>query len=202
VTAAFTLAQIVLIDLSLAADNALIVGFLVASLPTVQRNRAMGWGIAAATVLRILMAFFAVQLLRITGLMLAGGVLLVWVAWKMARDYQHMHRSGNASEPPQAKPPKKMVDVIWQIVVADVSMSLDNVLGVAGIAREHMALLAAGLVLSVALMGFASTLVARLTVRYPKIALLGTMLILYTALSMIYDGGHDLGFWSSIRALA
>jgi len=179
----------------------LVVGFLVASMPPEQRKFTMGWGITAATLSRILLAFFAVQLLHITGLLLAGGILLVWVAWKMARDYHHLCRSctHTRAEVDENVLPKHPLAAIWQIIVADISMSLDNVLGVAGIARDHMGLLAVGLGLSVALMGLASTQVARLAVRYPKVALIGTGIVLYTALSMIYDGGQQIGWWGSIH---
>lgn len=195
------LGQILLIDLSLAADNALVVGFLVAGLPPEQRRQAMVWGIVAAAVLRIALAFFAVQLLHITGLTLAGGLLLVWVAWKMARDYHHTHHKGivhsHLTTAPKAAETDKRTTarVISQIVIADLSMSLDNVLGVAGVAHDYPDLLAVGLFLSVALMALASTQVARLAARYPKLMLVGTAVVLYTALSMIYDGGRTIAWW-------
>ncbi len=181
----FDLAQIILIDLSLAGDNALVVGLAVAALPHRQRKQAMTAGIAAATALRIVMAFFAVALLRITGLLAAGGLLLLWVGWKMARELRALHRSNDGR---MEMPVKKFSAAVWQIIIADVSMSLDNVLGVAGVARDHMPELVIGLGLSVALMGVASSQIAHLTARFPKIGYVGVVVILYTALRMIYDG--------------
>ncbi len=178
------LVQIVLIDLSLAADNALVVGSAVATLPAAQRKKALTAGIAAATVLRIIMAFFAVQLLHITGLLAAGGLLLLWVGWKMFCEVRflkpHVVIKTNDTQ--------KLSAAVWQIIIADVSMSLDNVLGVAGIARDHMEELVLGLALSVALMGLVSSQIAKLTARYPKAGYVGIAIVIYTALRMIYDG--------------
>jgi YjbE family integral membrane protein len=193
----FDLAQVVVLDLSLAAENAIAVGMAVASLPPKQRKQATALGIAAATVLRIVLAIFAVQLLRVTGLLAAGGLLLLWVAWKMARELRSAYCSTHKCEKP---PAKKFSEAIWQIVIADVSMSLDNVLGVAGIAREHIPTLVIGLILSVALMGTAATQIAKLTTRYPKIAWVGVAVVLYTALKMVYDGTQEV--WPTIVALA
>ncbi|MDE2030610.1 MAG: YjbE family putative metal transport protein [Alphaproteobacteria bacterium] len=197
----FDLVQIVLIDLSLAADNALVVGMAVAALPPATRKKAMIGGIAAATVLRIVMALFAIQLLHVTGLLLAGGLLLAWVSWKMAREFHHAQR-GESSGTPDIPVSKKTSEAIWQIVVADVSMSLDNVLGVAGVARDHMGLLVTGLALSVLLMALASSQIAKLTARYPKVALVGVAIILYTAIHMIIDGGQQIGLWVKLAAFA
>ena len=182
-----------LLDLSLAAENAIAVGMAVAALPQGQRKRATAAGIAAATVLRIFLAFFAVQLLRVTGLLVAGGLLLLWVAWKMAREVRAHHCATHKCE---KHAPKKFSEAIWQIVIADVSMSLDNVLGVAGIARDHIPVLIVGLVLSVGLMGAAATQIARLTTRYPKVAYVGVAIVLYTALKMVYDGVIQIGLFS------
>ncbi len=181
----FNLVQIVLIDLSLAGENAIAVGIAVASLPAHQRKHATVVGIAAATLLRIVLAFFAVQLLHVTGLLAAGGLLLLWVGWKMAMELRLLHQNKHA---PDKAPAKKFSAAVWQIVVADVSMSLDNVLGVAGVARDHMVELVIGLVLSIALMGLASSQIARLTSRYPKVGYVGVVVVLYTALRMVYDG--------------
>ena len=178
------LAQIVLIDLSLAGDNALVIGMAVTALPKDMRKRAMMIGILAATVLRIAMAFFAVQLMHIAGLPLAGGLLLLWVGWKLERELRHRRKRPDITLPPE----KKIHMVIGQIVIADISMSLDNVLGVVGIARDHMEELAVGLMLSIALMGLASSQIARLTARYPKLGYIGIVIILITAVRMIYDG--------------
>ena len=183
------LLQIILIDLSMAGDNALVVGLAVASLPPKRRKKAMLWGIGMATILRIVMAFFAVQLLHVTGLMLAGGLLLAWVAWKLLRE---IHAVPTKAPTHKATNSEKFSAAVRQIVIADVSMSLDNVLGVAGVAREHMAELVAGLGLSVGMMALASTQIARLTARYPKAAYVGVAVIAYTALRMMIDGIHDL----------
>jgi YjbE family integral membrane protein len=182
------LAQIVLIDISLAGENALAIGMAVSSLPQRQRTRATVVGIAGATVLRIVLAFLAVRLLRVTGILAAGGFLLLWVAWKIGRDIYVLH---GARPNPDKAPAKKISDAVWQIVVADVSMSLDNVLGVAGVARDHFPELVIGLTLSIALMGVASSHVARLTARYPKAAYVGVAVVLATALRMIYDGARQ-----------
>ena len=190
--------QIILIDLSLAGDNAITIGLAAAGLPAAQRHKAVWAGIAAATVLRIVFALFAVQLLQITGLLVAGGLLLLWVSWKMYKDIRHhmrMSRPQNGENPltdTSPAQPKKLSDAIIQIIVADVSMSLDNVLAVAGVARDHMTMLVVGLGLSVLLMGAASTLVVRMTNRYPWVAYVGLVIILYTALDMIWDGSHEL----------
>ena len=196
IAALIPLAQILLIDLSLAGDNAIAVGLAAAGLPERDRHRAVIAGIAAATVLRILFAGFAVQLLRITGLLAAGGLLLLWVAWKMWRDVRHAERVQQsaviAQDVYQVAAPKKLSAAITQIVIADVSMSLDNVLAVAGVAREHIWVLVSGFGLSVLLMGAASALVARLTGRFPWIAYAGLAVVLYTALHMMWEGGRDL----------
>ena len=189
----FDLTQVVALDLSLAGENAIAVGLAVAALPPNQRKKATALGIIAATVLRIVLAFFAVQLLRVTGLLAAGGLLLLWVAWKMGREMRTAYCTTHKCEKPV---PKKFSDAIMQIVIADVSMSLDNVLGVAGIAREDILVLIIGLVLSVGLMGAAATQIAKLTERYPKIAWVGVVIVLYTALKMIYDGAHQMGLFS------
>jgi len=182
----FDLLQIILIDLSLAGDNALVVGMAVSALPEARRKRAMIAGIAGATVLRIVMAIFAVQLLRVTGLMAAGGILLLWVGWKLGREIRAAKVSQGKSDV------KSFSMAVWQIIVADISMSLDNVLAVAGVARNHVWELVIGLGLSVVLMGVASTQISRLTTRYPKIGYVGVVIILYTALRMIYGGGDSI----------
>jgi YjbE family integral membrane protein len=195
------LAQVVLVDLVLAGDNAIVVGIAVAGLPAEQRWRVMVLGIGAATVLRILFAAFTVQLLQIIGLMLAGGLLLLWVCWKLWRELSSgrlIDLSGDSqphevpAEVPgaevQAPPRKTMRQAVVQIIVADVSMSLDNVLAVAGVAREHVSVLVFGLALSVAFMGLAAAVIARLLARYHWIAYVGLAIIFYVALRMIYDG--------------
>ncbi len=183
--------QIILIDISLAGDNAIAVGMAAAGLPKEQRHKAVLAGIGAATALRILFAIFAVQILHITGLLVAGGLLLLWVAWKMYQEIRAMQAGRHAGS--HTKPAaKKLSEAIFQIVVADVSMSLDNVLAVAGVARDHIAILVVGLALSVLLMGVAATFVAKLTQRYPWIAYIGLAIILFTAVNMIWDGSQQL----------
>ncbi|MDD3029709.1 MAG: TerC family protein [Alphaproteobacteria bacterium] len=191
------LAQIVLIDISLASENAIAVGLAVAALPKEERKRATFIGIAAATGLRIVLALFAVQLLRVTGLLAAGGLLLLWVTWKMVREISDLTPKEN--DPTAKRPKKKFSEAILQIVIADVSMSLDNVLGVAGVARDHIPALVFGLILSIALMGVGATQIAKLTTRYPKISYVGAAVVLYTALTMIYDGVQET--WPTVHAV-
>lgn len=186
--------QVVSIDLLLAGDNAVVIGLAAAGLPKEQRGRAILIGVIAATVMRILFALVAAQLLAIIGLLLAGGLLLLWVAWKMWRELQHAGQSG-ASDPAgveTATPRKTMRQAVIQIVAADVSMSLDNVLGVAGAAREHPVILVFGLALSVLLMGVASTFLARVLTRYRWIAFIGLAVIVWVALHMIWEGTFDV----------
>ena len=197
------LGQVLMIDLVLAGDNAVVVGMAAAGLPAEQRRKAIFWGIVAATVMRVGFAAITVQLLSIVGIVLAGGVLLLWVCWKMYREIRegaHGHPGGSDQhEGVQAldgaaptAPRKTLRQAITQILVADVSMSLDNVLAVAGAAREHPWIMAFGLVLSVILMGVAATFIARLLERYRWIAWVGLLLILYVALQMIWDGWHEI----------
>jgi YjbE family integral membrane protein len=192
-------AQVVVVDLVLAGDNAIVVAMAVVGLPAGQRARVMMVGIAAATVLRIVFALITVQLLQLIGLVLAGGILLLWVSWKLWRELRAQRREDAAiqevsdlmhGESAQvAEPPKKTVkSAVIQIMIADVSMSLDNVLAVAGIAREHAWVLVFGLTLSVAFMGLAAALIARLLARHHWIAYIGLALIFYVALRMIWDG--------------
>lgn len=183
------LAQIVMIDLSMAGDNALVVGLAVAALPPKQRRKAMAFGIAVAASLRVVFALFAVQLLHITGLLVAGGLLLLWVGWKMARE---LHLASRPELIEKKSVADKFSSAVWQIIIADVSMSLDNVLGVAGVARDHFVELIFGLGLSAALMGLASVKIAGLTAKYPKVGYIGVAIILYVALRMIYDGAIEL----------
>ncbi len=198
------LAQVVLVDLVLAGDNAIVVGIAVAGLPAGQRWRVMVLGITAATLLRIVFAAFTIQLLEIIGLLLAGGLLLLWVCWKLWRELAAGALGGSAppgvaapltgddrTELPRSAP-KSMRQAVIQIVVADVSMSLDNVLAVAGVARDHLSVMIIGLILSVAFMGLAAAVIARLLARYHWIAYVGLVVILYVALRMIWDGGAEL----------
>jgi YjbE family integral membrane protein len=187
-------AQVILIDVILSGDNAIVIGMAVAGLPPQYRNKIIVYGILAATVLRILFASVAVQLLQIIGLTLAGGILLLWVAWKMWRELRLQAKAAkdgaDASEmSPKKAAPKTRREAIIQIIVADLSMSIDNVLAVAGAAREHPYILAFGLVLSIALMALASKAIARMLDRFHWIAYVGLLIIAYVALKMIYDGG-------------
>jgi YjbE family integral membrane protein len=197
------LAQVVVVDLVLAGDNAVVIGMAVAGLPREQRARAMLIGIAAATILRILFASITVQLLQIIGLLLAGGVLLLWVSWKLWREImavryaRSLHRAqvegADEANAEMARPKEKtMREAATQILVADVSMSLDNVLAVAGVSREHAWVLVFGLALSVALMAFAAVLVARLLQKYHWIAYVGLALIFYVAVRMVIEGGLEV----------
>jgi YjbE family integral membrane protein len=191
--------QVVLIDIALAGDNAVVIALAAQGLPTEQRNKAIAVGIGAATVLRVIFAALTVQLLNIVGLLLAGGILLLWVCWKMWREL-HPGRGAEVAHPVtgemQTLPPtprtKTFRQAAIQIVIADVSMSLDNVLAVAGAAREHPIVLVFGLALSIALMGFAAVMISKLLHRYRWIAYLGLAVILYVALDMISHGGQEV----------
>jgi YjbE family integral membrane protein len=202
-----SLLQVIMIDLVLAGDNAIVIGLAAAGLPKAQRGKAILIGIIAATVLRIAFAGAATQLLQIVGLLLSGGILLLWVCWKMWRELRSMqHAEGEAADGPaqhgtvDGNPPQKtFAQAAWQIVVADVSMSLDNVLAVAGAAREHPYVLIFGLVLSVALMGIAANFIASLLHRYRWIGYVGLAIILYVAVDMIYRGAIDV--WPVVAAL-
>jgi len=200
---AFTaLLQVILIDLTLAGDNAVVIGLAAAGLPPEQRNKAVVVGIVAATLMRIAFASLAVQLLQIVGLLLAGGILLLWVCWKMWRELRHSAVEGLNAEETLAnrdlnadgtigrlpQPGKTFRQATMQIIIADFSMSLDNVLAVAGAAREHPAVLIFGLALSIALMAVAATLIARLLGRHRWIAYVGLLIILYVAVEMIWRG--------------
>lgn len=191
------LATVILTDVVLAGDNAIVVGMAAAGLPAEHRRRAILAGIVAATLLRLLFAVLAAHLLRIVGLLLAGGLLLLWVAWKLFRELRKPAEEvqGEAAlegEQIRSYRPKRFRDAVTQIIVADVSMSVDNVLAVSGAAREHTWVLVAGLTLSVALMGLAATLMARLLVRHRWIAYLGLLVILYIALEMIWEGAAQV----------
>lgn len=196
------LLQVIAIDLVLAGDNAIVIGLAAAGLPREQRNRAILVGIIAATVMRIGFALITTQLLAIKGLLLVGGVLLLWVCWKMYTELRAGHAHDDAmddvvagdSAADSGAPRKTFAQAAMQIVIADVSMSLDNVLAVAGAAHGHFQVLIIGLVLSIALMGLASTWIARVINKYPWIAWGGLLVILYVSIKMIYEGAHQLGW--------
>lgn len=197
--------QVIMIDLVLAGDNAVVIGLAAAGLPKDQRAKAILIGIIAATVMRIGFALVATQLLEIIGLLLVGGILLLWVCWKMWRELRENHQAdANALEALENAdlnkdgsvagnaPRKTFAQAAWQIVIADVSMSLDNVLAVAGAAHEHPTIMVFGLILSVALMGIAASFIARVLQKYHWIAYVGFAIILYVALEMIYRGGMEV----------
>src|ERR1700722_2347056 len=176
------LLQVLMIDLVLAGDNAVVIGLAVNGLPPSQRQRAIWAGVAGATVIRIGFALVALKLLALIGLTLAGGILLLWVVWKSARELRHTeHHTA-------VKSTGRLRAAIWRIILADVSMSLDNVLAVAGAARAHPAVLAIGLLVSVALMGVAASLVARLLNRFRWLAWVGLAIVFYVSVTMIHDG--------------
>jgi len=193
------LSSVILIDIVLAGDNAIAVGMAANGLPASQRGKVILVGIAAATLLRIGFALVASQLMAIIGLLLAGGVLLLWVSWKLWRE---LHASSRAAEhegelvlegvPTTGAPTKTFKQATIQIIAADVSMSLDNVLAVAGAAHEHPRILALGLILSVALMGAAAVVIAKMLDRFKWIAYVGLIVILIVAVRMIWDGGLDV----------
>ena len=195
------LAQVIMIDLVLAGDNAIVIGLAAAGLPANQRTKVILIGILAATGLRIVFALLTTQLLQIVGLLFAGGVLLLWVCWKMWRELRTPHEEEveasealseedlNADGTVAGKAPRKtFAQATWQIIIADVSMSLDNVLAVAGAARDHPYVLIFGLVLSIALMGLAASFIAKLLQKHRWIAYVGLAIILYVAGDMIYRG--------------
>lgn len=180
------LLQVVLIDVTLAGDNAVIVGLAVVGLPHKQRRWAIGVGLAGAAIMRIGLGAITVQLLAIVGLLLAGGLLLLWVCWKSYRELRHASID-------HGKPPAKTLgSAMLQILLADLSMSLDNVLAVAGAADGKVWILAFGLVLSVLLMGLAAQAIANLLERHRWLAWVGLAIVLVVALKLIWEGGHDV----------
>jgi YjbE family integral membrane protein len=181
------LAQVVMIDVALAGDNAVVVGLAVAGLPATQQRRAIVVGIAGATVIRVGLGAITLQLLAIIGLTLAGGLLLLWICFRMYRELKGVDASAGG-----ARRPKTLTQAMAQIVLADLSMSLDNVLAVAGAAHGSEWVLVIGLGLSVVLMGFAAGIVARLLERHRSIAWIGLAIVLYVALRMIWEGSHEL----------
>ncbi|MHB1103249.1 MAG: TerC family protein [Devosia sp.] len=197
--------QVIMIDLVLAGDNAIVIGLAAAGLPRDLRRKAILIGIAAATIMRIGFALVTTQLLAITGLLLAGGLLLLWVCWKMYQELRYSDAEEQAAAEALADadlnadgtiasgaPRKTLRQAVLQIVIADVSMSLDNVLAVAGAAQQHVEALIFGLALSVVLMGVAASLIARLLNKYRWIAWIGLLVILYVAIKMIYEGADEL----------
>ena len=199
--------QVLMIDIMLAGDNAIVVGALAAGLPPAQRKQVILIGIIAALVLRIIFALLVTQLMQIVGLVFAGGLLLLWVSWRMYRDLHPAQATDSAGSPEivgdehsGVKPAKSFAAAAWAVAVADVSMSLDNVLAVAGAARDHPGILIVGLLLSVALMGLAANFIARYIDRYRWIAWVGLIVILWVAGRMIYDGivDHEVGILAQL----
>ncbi len=201
----YALLQVIGIDLVLAGDNAIVIGLAAAGLPKELRAKAILVGIIAATVMRIGFALITTQLLAIAGLLLAGGILLLWVCWKMWRELRNGHGAETEAEEALTgldlnadgtvaggAPVKTFRQAATQIVVADVSMSLDNVLAVAGAAKDHPTVLIIGLVLSIALMGLAASFIARLLNKHRWIAYVGLAIILYVALKMMWEGWHEV----------
>jgi YjbE family integral membrane protein len=206
------LGKVIMIDLVLAGDNAIVIGLAAAGLPKDQRNKAILVGIAAATVLRIIFALLTTQLLQILGLLLVGGILLLWVCWKMWRELRSGGHDIDAVEALSnsdvnadgtiagGAPRKTFAQAALQIVIADVSMSLDNVLAVAGAAHEHPTVLIIGLILSIALMGLAASFIAKLLNKHRWIAYVGLAIILYVAVDMIYRGSLEV--WPHLAVAA
>lgn len=183
--------SVLMIDLVLAGDNAIVVGALAAGLPAEQRRKVILIGILAALVLRIFFALIVTWLMGVVGLIFAGGLLLLWVSWKFWREIRsggHAADEANTAEQSGLTPAKSFASAAWAVAIADVSMSLDNVLAVAGAAREHPGILVVGLLLSVALMGLAANFIARIIDRYRWIAYFGLVVILFVALRMVYEG--------------
>jgi YjbE family integral membrane protein len=201
----FALLQVILIDIVLAGDNAVVIGMAASRVPRRDRRKVIFWGLFAAVAIRVALATITVQLLEVIGLMFAGGILLLWVAWRLYRDI----RQEFEVEPPEQPdctstvpttgtvPPLSDVDsryrvrrAIFQIMLADISMSLDNVLAVAGAAVHHLVVLAIGLLLSIGLMGLAASMIARLLGRYPWVSYAGLFIVVYVAITMIVQGGQ------------
>ena len=207
--------QVLMIDLVLAGDNAVAVGLAAGGLPPEQRKKAILWGLAAAVVLRIGFALITTQLLAVIGLLLAGGILLLWVCWRMWKELREQAQAeeiaagaamdDDPTTEPMVKPAKSFRSAFTQILIADISMSLDNVLAVAGAARDHPGILVFGLLVSIALMGIAATWIARLLHRYRWIGYVGLVIVLYVALHMMWQGHHqvvaDLGYAPQYNAV-
>lgn len=203
------LLQVILIDLALAGDNAVAVGLAASALPAPQQRRAIFWGILLALLLRILFATITLQLLQINGLLLVGGLLLFWVAWRMWDDLSH-HKPIQVGDPvagehaaeaivTHGKQPKTFASALFTIVLADVSMSLDNVLAVAAVSRHNEVIMWFGLILSVVLMGVAASIIARVIERYRWIAVLGIVIIIFAGVRMVWEDAHN--FFPQVPAI-
>jgi YjbE family integral membrane protein len=190
------LLQVLIIDITLAGDNAIVVGALAAGLPAEQRRKVILIGVIAALILRVFFALVVTQLLQVVGLVLAGGLLLLWVAWKMWREMRHSEPAGGSpeiegDEHSGVRPAKSFASAAWAVAVADVSMSLDNVLGVASAAKNHPGIMIVGLIFAVALMGIAANVIAKYIERFRWIAWVGVAVILWVAGTMVYEGFMD-----------
>jgi YjbE family integral membrane protein len=205
---AWAFVSVILIDLALSADNAVVVGMAAAALEPKQRARAITIGIVAAVVFRIALALIATQLLAIIGLLLAGGLLLLWVSWKLWREIDADRKAARraalaggdgapeeAEIAPDVKPAKTFREAVTQITIAVISMSLDNVLAVAGAAREHPYIMVFGLGLSILLMALGAQLIARMLKKHRWIAYLGLAIIVYVSIKMIWEGGFEVWDW-------
>jgi YjbE family integral membrane protein len=192
------LANVIMIDIVLAGDNAIIVGLAASQVAPNLRAKVIFWGIAGAVMLRIVFAALTTQLLQVIGLTLAGGLLLLWVCWKMYQQIREHARDAQSAFDGHGKPltatakQLSFAAAVWQVIVADVSMSLDNVLAVAGAAKGSNLVLVIGLAVAITLMAVASHYIASLLVRYPSIMWIGLLVILYVAADMIYAGSHEV----------
>jgi YjbE family integral membrane protein len=195
--------QVILIDIVLAGDNAVVIGIVAAKVPRPDRRKVIFWGLVAAVVLRVILATITATILEVIGLMFAGGVLLLWVSWRLYRDLRQTqeHNLGTSTlnegamceiAPGGHLPTSDLRKAILQLAVADLSMSLDNVLAVAGAAMNHVWVLTIGLLLSIALMGLAASMIANLLQRYPWISYAGLIIVVYVALRMIFFGGWEI----------
>jgi YjbE family integral membrane protein len=185
------LAQVVVIDVALAGDNAVVIGLAASQVAPSSRSRVIFWGTAGAVIVRVLFAVVAAELLAIIGLTLAGGILLLWVCWKMSREFRQI-RHHTTAEPAEVQGRAHLRRAVLRVVAADVSMSLDNVLAVAGAAKGHLFILFAGLGLSIVLTAFAAQLIAALLARYAWITWLGLLVILYVSIEMIWRGAGEV----------
>src|SRR5882757_10068170 len=202
-SALFALAQVLMINVVLSGDNAVVIGMVAARVEPKNRARVILWGMVAAVLLRVLLALVAVDLLNILGLSLAGGIILLWVAWRLYRDIreQNAEKSGLETMEANRRPGHQdaaatasvpLSRAITQIAIADISMSVDNVLAIAGAANQNIPVLVIGLIVSIALMGVAATYIARLLQRYPALSYVGVVLIVYVGGEMIWEGSGDV----------
>jgi YjbE family integral membrane protein len=204
-SALFAFFQVLVINIVLSGDNAVVIGMVAARVAANNRHKVILWGMVAAVLLRIVLSIFAVRLLAILGLSLAGGIILLWVAWRLYRDIREEReekaalaviaadRAERSAHSPQAAATAVPLGrAVFQIAVADISMSIDNVLAIAGAANKNIPVLVIGLILSIALMGVAATYIAKLLQRYPALSYVGVILIVYVGLQMIWDGSADL----------